>query len=50
MKKEKIQNEIYDLLKIEITILKTCDNVNIMKLFDIKKTKNNLYLILEYCK
>lgn len=30
-------------------MLKTCDNRNIIKLYDIKKTANNFYLILEYC-
>lgn len=30
-------------------MLKTCDNRNIVKLYDIKKTANNFYLILEYC-
>ena len=29
--------------------MKTCDNSNIIKLYDIKKTANNFYLILEYC-
>jgi serine/threonine-protein kinase ULK2 len=30
-------------------VLRTCNNPNIIKLYDIKKTKNNIYLILEYC-
>jgi len=30
-------------------VLKACDNENIIKLYDIKKTSNNIYLILEYC-
>jgi serine/threonine-protein kinase ULK/ATG1 len=30
-------------------VLRTCNNENIIKLFDIKKTANNFYLILEYC-
>lgn len=33
----------------EIKVLKTCDNRNIIKLYDIKKTANNFYLIIEYC-
>ena len=37
------------LLENEIKVLKTCDNRNIIKLYDIKKTANNFYLILEYC-
>ena len=38
-----------ELLENEIKVLKTCDNRNIIKLYDIKKTANNFYLILEYC-
>jgi serine/threonine-protein kinase ULK/ATG1 len=30
-------------------VLRTCDNPNIIKLYDLKKTANNIYLILEYC-
>lgn len=30
-------------------MLKTCDNSNIIRLYDIKKTSNNIYVILEYC-
>lgn len=30
-------------------MLRTCDNKNTIKLYDIKKTANNFYLILEYC-
>ena len=30
-------------------MLRTCNNENIIKLSDIKKTSNNFYLILEYC-
>tara|TARA_B110000503_G_C6781525_1_gene263471 strand:+ start:218 stop:382 length:165 start_codon:yes stop_codon:yes gene_type:complete len=29
--------------------LRTCNNENIIKLYDLKKTANNFYLILEYC-
>lgn len=35
-----------ELLENEIKVLKTCDNRNIIKLYDIKKTANNFYLIL----
>ena len=38
-----------ELLENEIKVLKTCDNKNIIKLYDIKKTANNFYLIMEYC-
>lgn len=33
----------------EIKVLKQCKNQNIIKLYDIKKTVNNYYLIMEYC-
>lgn len=35
-----------ELLENEIKVLKTCDNRNIIKLYDIKKTANNFYLII----
>jgi len=41
--------KFYELLETEIKVLKACDNENIVKLYDIKKTSNNIYLILEYC-
>ena len=44
-----MQGDIYELLKSEIKILKACKNDNIIKLYDVKKTKKRIYLILEYC-
>ena len=38
-----------ELLENEIQVLKSCKNNNIVRLIDIKKTANNIYLILEYC-
>ncbi len=38
-----------ELLENEIKVLRTCNNENIIKLYDIKKTANNFYLILEFC-
>lgn len=35
-----------ELLENEIKVLRACDNKNIIKLYDIKKTANNFYLIL----
>lgn len=37
------------MLESEIEVLSKCDNPNIIKLYDIKKTPNNIYLFLEYC-
>ena len=49
--KGKIKNlgKFNELLENEIKVLRTCNNENIIKLYDIKKTANNFYLILEYC-
>lgn len=44
-----LKGKFYELLENEIKVLRTCNNPNIIKLYDIKKTKNNIYLILEYC-
>jgi serine/threonine-protein kinase ULK/ATG1 len=30
-------------------VLKCCSNPNIIRLYDLKKTNNNFYLIMEYC-
>ena len=38
-----------ELLENEIQVLKSCKNNNIIRLIDIKKTVNNIYLILEFC-
>ena len=38
-----------ELFENEIKVLRTCKNQNIIQLYDIKKTANNFYMILEYC-
>ena len=38
-----------ELLESEIKVLKSCENTNVIRLYDMKKTPNNFYLILEYC-
>ena len=40
---------MYELLENEIWALRKCKNVNIIRLLDIKKTQNNIYLMMEYC-
>lgn len=40
---------MYELLENEIWALRKCKNVNIIWLLDIKKTQNNIYLMMEYC-
>jgi serine/threonine-protein kinase ULK/ATG1 len=47
--RSKLKGKFYELLENEIKVLRCCDNNNIIKLYDIKKTKNNIYLMLEYC-
>ena len=44
-----LKGKFYELLENEIKVLRSCNNLNIIKLQDIKKTKNNIYLMLEYC-
>ena len=44
-----LKGKFYELLENEIKVLRSCNNINIIKLHDIKKTKNNIYLMLEYC-
>lgn len=47
--RKSLKGKFYELLENEIKVLRACNNVNIIKLFDIKKTTNNIYLVLEYC-
>ena len=49
IKREILKGKFTELLENEIRVLKTCNNDNIIKLYDIKKTSNNFYLIMEYC-
>ena len=36
-------------LKNEIAIMRALNHKNIVKLYDVKITKNNYYLVMEYC-
>lgn len=49
MKRSQLKGKFHELLENEIKVLRTCNNENIIKLYDLKKTANNFYLILEYC-
>jgi serine/threonine protein kinase len=49
MSRAKLTGKFIDLLNNEIKVLKCCNNNNIIKLYDIKKTSNNIYLITEFC-
>jgi len=42
-------SEKNDLIDKEIMILKSLNHPNIIRIIDIKKTQNNIYLIFEYC-
>lgn len=44
-----LKGKFTELLENEIKVLRTCNNENIIRLYDIKKTANNIYLIMEYC-
>lgn len=44
-----LKGKFVELLENEIKVLRSCNNENIIKLYDLKKTSNNIYLILEYC-
>ena len=47
--RKSLKGKFYELLENEIKVLRSCNNPNIIKLYDIKKTSNNIYLMLEYC-
>ena len=48
-RKEIEGKQIYKSLGHEINILETLNDQNVIKLLDILKTKNNFYVIYEYC-
>jgi len=45
-----LTNKLAESLKKEISILKSIDNQNVIKLIEAKKTDKNFYLVMEYCK
>lgn len=47
--RDKLKGKFKELFDNEIKVLNACNNANIVRLFDIKKTANNYYLIMEYC-
>lgn len=47
--RKNLKGKFYELLENEIKVQRSCNNANIIKLYDIKKTANNIYLILEFC-
>ena len=49
VRRDILKGKFLELLENEIKVLKSCDNNNIIKLYDMKKTANNFYLIIEYC-
>ena len=49
MSKMNVDNEKIQIIEKEIEILNSLDHPNIIKLRDLRKTKNNWYLIFEYC-
>lgn len=42
-------NYMYETLKSEVNILKNLNHQNIVKLYDVLDTVNNIYIITEYC-
>lgn len=47
--RKNLKGKFYELLENEIKVQRSCNNANIIKLYDIKKTANNIYLVLEFC-
>lgn len=45
-----LTDKLAESLKKEVNILKSINNENIIKLYGVKKTEKNYYLIMEYCK
>lgn len=50
IKRKNLDGKCYELLENEIKALLKCNNnINITTLYDINKTTNNIYLVMEYC-
>ena len=49
MPRSLFQGKFKELFENEVRALKTCKNINIIKMIDIKRTSHNIYMILEYC-
>ena len=47
--RKNLKGKFYELLENEIKVLRSCHNENIIELYDIRKTSNNIYLMIEYC-
>lgn len=47
--KSQFPAEKSDLIEKEVQILKSLNHPNIIRILDIKKTQNNIYLIFEFC-
>ena len=41
--------KLNEFIQNEINILKSIDNLNIIKLIEVLKTQNNYYIVYEYC-
>jgi len=49
IKRQLIQGKLYKSFEDEIKILRGCHNENVVRFYDIKKTHNNYYMIMEFC-
>lgn len=45
----KLNQKLVKQMEAEIAVLKAADCPSIIKLYDVLKTQNNIYLIMEYC-
>lgn len=41
--------KLKELVKTEITVLKRCNNENVIKLIDSFETDKNVYILMEFC-
>jgi len=49
MERSLLTGKFTELFKDEVKILKSCQCNNIIQLYDVKKTTNNIYFVYEYC-
>lgn len=49
IKKDLLTGQFMELFTCELKVLKSCYSPHIIKLYDVKKTSKNVYMIFEYC-
>lgn len=47
--KKKLDTKLFAYLKNEINLLAKIESANVVRLYDLQRTENNFYLVMDYC-